>query len=225
MPPKLYYSPGACSLAAHMLLEEIGQPFVLDCVSIPQGMTSSAAFLKINPKGKVPVLDSDGEVLTELPAILLYLALRHPEGDWLPTRQPMALARCAEWLNWLSGTVHSTAIAQVWRASRFIGDPALEPQVEAQGRKNLMQAFEVIERRLNQQLYALGGQYSAVDPYLLVFYRWGNRMGIRMASHFPAWTTHAQRLMQRPAVQRAIEREGIVVWDYIDGGINPHPKR
>lgn len=224
MPPKLYYSPGACSLAVHVLLEEIGQPFELDCVSIPKGMTRSPAFLRINPKGRVPVLDIDGERLTELPAILLYLALRHPEGGWLPTTQPMALARCAEWLNWLSGTVHTMAVAQVWRAGRFIGDPALEPQVEAQGRINLIQAFERIEQRLAEVPYLTGEQYTAIDPYLLVFYRWGNRMGFHMPTRLPAWTAHTERLMQRPAMQRAVEREGIVVHDYIEGGINPHPK-
>ncbi|WP_370681976.1 glutathione S-transferase family protein [Comamonas sp. GB3 AK4-5] len=163
---KLYYSPGACSFAVHVLLEEIGQPFTQECVSIPQGMTSSAGFLRINPKGRVPVLVVGAEVLTELPAILLYLALRHPEGNWLPTAHPMALARCAEWFNWLSGTVHTMAVGQVWQAGRFIGEPCLEAQVEAKGRINLTQAFERIEGHLSREPYAVGRQYSAVDPYL-----------------------------------------------------------
>lgn len=184
MPSKLYYSPGACSFAVHVLLEEMARPSSLECVMIPQGMSRSAAFLRISPMGRVPVRVINTEVMTELPAMLLYLAFGHPQGNWLPTAHPMGVARCAEWLNWLSGTVHTMAVGQVWQASRLIGDPRLEAQVEAKGRINLHQAFKRIKSHFSQEPYAAGGQYSAIDPYLLVFYRWGNRMGFTWHSDF-----------------------------------------
>jgi glutathione S-transferase len=143
----LYYSPGACSLAPHIVLEEIGKPFELQLVSTSSGATRSLDYLKINPKGRVPVLVTNGTILTESPAILLYLALSNPDSHLLPN-DPESIARSVEWLNWLSGTVHAVAIRQIWRAEDFTSDETRISEVVNNGKRNLVSAFAYIETRM-----------------------------------------------------------------------------
>jgi glutathione S-transferase len=211
MTPKLYFSPGACSLAVHIVLEEIGAPYSLERVSVPDGATQSPAFTALNPKGRVPVLVVGDTVLTEAPAILSCLALSHPPSRLLPT-DPEPLARCLEWFNWLSGTVHAVAFAQIWRPQRFVADHALVNPVTTQGRDNVLEAFAMIEAKLRDRRWAVADRYSCVAPFLLVFYRWGNRIGLDMRDRYPAWTAHAGAVGARPAVQAALSQEGITVW-------------
>jgi glutathione S-transferase len=117
----LHYSPGACSLAPHIVLEEIGLPFTLKLVSTSDGSARQPGHLKLNPKGRVPVLTCKDFVITEAPAILLHLAMSNPQTGLLPS-EPDGLARSIEWFNWLSGTVHSIAIRQAWWPETFTAD-------------------------------------------------------------------------------------------------------
>jgi glutathione S-transferase len=224
MAVKLYYSPGACSLAAHIVLEELGEPYSLERVSIPDGKTRSADFLAINPKGKVPVLSIDGLILTELPAILLFLARSQPEKKLIP---PSAIgqSQCMEWLSWLVGSVHATSIAQIWNPQRFIDLPEQFAKVSAVGKKNLIDAYCSIETRLTGKEWILEDRFSVVDPFLLVFYRWGNRVGIDMRNQYPEWFHHTERMLSRPAVSRVVNREDIraQIHQYLEQGFNPHP--
>jgi glutathione S-transferase len=210
---KLYYSPRACSLAPHVLLEEIGAPYELELVSIAEGKTRSPEYLAINSKGRVPVLlTEEGEVLTELPAISWYLAQRQASPSLFP-HGVLPGARCLEWFNWLSGTLHAMAFGQFWRPQRFVEDQALFPQITAKGRDNILENFAFIERRLTGRNWAVGNAYTVVDPYLLVFFYWGNRIKLDMRCGYPKWTAHAERVLERPAVQRALRQEGVSVWD------------
>ena len=118
----LYYSPGSCSLAPHIVLQELGLPFTLKLVSTSDGATRSPAHLRLNPKGRVPVLTFGEAVLTEAPAILLHLALADPGQTLLPFA-PDGLVRCVEWFNWLSGTVHSGAAAVGSACGRAAASP------------------------------------------------------------------------------------------------------
>ena len=214
-PYQLSYSPGACSLAPHIVLEDLQLPFKLALVSTMDGSTQSADDLRLNPKGRVPVLVKGDFVLTEAPAILLHLALSHTPGpglaDLIPAA-PDALVRCVEWFNWLSGTVHAVAIRQVWRPQSFTQNVTQHTGIIVKGRDNLTDAFAYIEQRLVNAVWAVGVHYSVVDAYLLVFYRWGNRIGFDMSELYPVWTAHAKRLLERPAVARALTTEGILVW-------------
>jgi glutathione S-transferase len=210
MQPTLYYSPGACSLAPHIVLEEIGLPFSLSLVSTADGGTRAPAHLRLNPKGRVPVLVSGDSVLTEAPAILVHLALSHPGAALLADSQE-GLVRSLEWFNWLSGSVHAVAVRQVWRPETFTRDAAYD-SVIAKGKDNLTSAFGLIEERMKKSAWAVGDCYSIVDPYLLVFYRWGNRIGFDMRSLNETWTEHTLRVLERPAVARALSREEISVW-------------
>ncbi|MFN7571033.1 MAG: glutathione S-transferase family protein [Betaproteobacteria bacterium] len=211
MKPTLYFSPGACSLAPHIVLEEIGLPFQLSHTSTSDGSTRAAKFLRLNPKGRVPVLVIGGSVITEAPAILLHLATANNDRG-LIAATPEGLVRTVEWFNWLSGTVHAVAIRQVWRPESFTDVPAQHEDIVAKGKKNLAAAFSHIEQRFGDAAWAVADRYSIVDPYLLVFYRWGNRIGFDMRGQCPSWTRHALRVMDRPATMRALATENISVW-------------
>lgn len=209
---KLYYSPGACSLAPHIILEELCLSYQLELVSIAEGKTLTPEYLAINPKGRVPVLvTEEGEVLTEAPAICWYLAQQSDRS--LAPRDALAAARALEWGNWLSGAVHAMSFGQIWRPQRFAAETEFHPAIQAKGRADLLEHYAVIERRMNGHAWALGEAYSYIDAYLIVFYRWGNRIGIDMRAGYPAWTAHAERMQGRPAVQRALVQEGIQIWD------------
>ncbi len=207
----LYYSPGSCSLAVHIVLEELGLPFSLQLTSTSDGTTRSAEYLRVNPKGRVPVLVSGEFVLTEAPAILMYLAATNPVANLTPA-SPEAMARTLEWFNWLSGSVHAVAVRQVWRPETFTTDAAQHDTIVEKGRESLISAFALIEEKLLSAPWAVGSAYLVVDPYLLVFYRWGNRMRFDMTDRYPQWTRHARLLIERPAVAQALTRESISVW-------------
>lgn len=211
MTTTLYYSPGSCSLAAHIVLEEIGHPFSLVLVSSSDGSTKSPEHLQLNPKGRIPVLTVGQAIYTELPAILLHLSLSNPAAGLAPG-MPEGLVRSVEWFNWLSGTVHAVAIRQVWRPETFIRDPAQYSGVVAAGRENLEEEFQQIENRLTEKDWAVENRYSIVDPFLLVIFRWGNRIGFDMRKRYPAWTRHTLRMLERPAIGRALTTEALSVW-------------
>lgn len=210
---RLYYSPNSCSLAPHIVLEEIGEPYEEELVLATDGeMTDTHAWRAVNPKGRVPALTgvpgSVGgapDLLTEAPAILLYLARAHPEAGLLPD-DPVLVARAVEWMNWLSGAVHAQSFGQVWRPRRFVDDEALFPVVRGKGLANLREQFAYVEALLaDGRRWALPSGYSVVDAYLLVFWRWGGMVGLDMEDH-PAWRDLSMRVSTRPAVARLLTR-------------------
>lgn len=208
---KLYYSPGACSLAPHILLEELSVPYQLELVSIAEGKTETPEFQAINPKGRVPVLEVNGSFLTEAPAILAYLSLAHPEKSFLPS-EPIDHFRCLEWFNWLSGTVHAVGYGQLWRPERFINDRTQYEAISAKGRENIVDSYRYIESLLGGRTWVVGNSYSCVDPYMLVFYLWGISIGFNMRKEYPSWSALSARVLAREAVQRAIKQEGLPVY-------------
>ncbi|CAG8868514.1 Glutathione S-transferase GST-6.0 [Pseudomonas fluorescens] len=213
----LYYSPGACSLAAHILLEELEHPFELELCSALKGVgTQTPEYLSINPKGRVPALrrlggpigDTPG-VLTELPAILVYLASQEAPSRFIPD-SPDRLARCLEWLNWLSGTVHSLSFGQIWRPQRFVDDEALFPAIVKKGRINVLNNYNFIEQHIAAQSgHSLLSTFTIVHPVLLVFWIWGRWIDMDMQASFPNWTRLVRSIIERPAVQRALATEQI----------------
>lgn len=212
---RLYYSPGACSLAVHVVLEEIGTPYTLQEVSVARAETQQSAYLALNPKGRVPALaiPSETKLLTELPAILVYLARQRPEANLLPIASAVEEARAHEWLEWLSGWVHGVGYGGIWRPERFCAqDTSAHEAIRANGRRVVQEAYATIERTLGDgREWALPSGYTIVDPFLLVLYRWGNRIGLGMRANYAAWTALAERTLERPAVQRALAREGISI--------------
>ena len=216
-PRRLYYSPGACSLAPHIALAEIGEPYELELVDAKGGrMTDTPEWRALNPKGRVPALTGVAgsiggapELLTEAHAILFHLGRTHPESALWPSR-PEDEARAIEWMNWLSATVHGMCYGQIWRPQRYVEDPALFPAVRAKGNSNVRREYAYIESLLaDGREWAVGGRYSVVDMYLLVFWLWGRSIGLAMEADYPRWAALTRKVAARPAVKRVLEVEGL----------------
>ena len=210
-PLTLFYSPGACSLAPHVALEETGEPFEPRRVSFADSEQRKPDYLAINPKGRVPALVDNGFVVTENPAILRYIARRFPTAALWPD-DPRDEARCTEWMAWCSSTIH-VAYAHVRRAERYATSDAAQADVVETGRKAVRKTWEQVERKLaaSASPWAAGEGYSVADPYLFVFWQWGRgpNLAYDMERDFPAWTAHAKRMGERPAFRRALAREDI----------------
>ena len=208
---ELFYSPGACSLASHIVLEELGLEFERRPVLIAEGGQLSADYLKVNPRGRVPALVVDGRVVTEVPAILTYLATLKPDANLLPPYGSVELARALELVAWLSSTLH-IAYAQLWRPERFLPESADSTALVGHA-GTLIQGHKAEEEAWIAGPWVLGSDYSVADAYLLPFYRWGNRIGLAMAVECPRWAAWTQRMLERPAVASTIRAEGIAQFD------------
>ena len=203
---KLFYSPGACSLVTHIALEESGAEFEPVRVTLAQAEHLKPEYLDINPHARVPALATGHGVVTENIAILNLIADLFCKDGSVPRDDPYAAARCNELLGWFASTVH-ISFAQIWRAARFTRDESIHPAIVEGGRENLESQFAEIEA-LSGEGWLAGGRFTAADSYALTFFRWGRRIGMDMAA-FPRWAAHLERLLDRPAVQRVLEREGL----------------
>ncbi|HXZ02988.1 MAG TPA: glutathione S-transferase N-terminal domain-containing protein [Stellaceae bacterium] len=201
----LFYSPGACSMASHIGLEEAGASFESKLVALAKGEQRTADYLKINPRGKVPALRlDDGSVLTENTAILTYLARRFPEKGLLP-KDLAAEARCISMMAWLSNTVHP-AFTHIIRTERFAEDPIAALSVKETGKKNFWAALQEADGLVAGKKWMQGDQFTVCDPYALVFYGWGARIELPVTDlkHLAGWK---DRMLERPAVRKVLERE------------------
>ncbi len=113
-------------------------------------------------------------------------------------------------MNWLTG-IHSSVIAQNWRVERFSNNPSTYKDIQVKGMENLIEVCGQIDTKLRNLKWAVGEKYSIVDPYLLVFFRWGNRLGLDMRE-FLHWTKHAKLVEKRKAVQSVLKVENISIW-------------
>jgi glutathione S-transferase len=204
----LYYSPGACSLAPHIVLEELGIPYEAVKIATATGEQRSPEYLRINPRGRVPALAVDGKVLVENVAILTFLGGGFPAKGLWPARtwdQAQALSLMA----WLADTVHP-AFAHLYRPERYVSGSACVEAVKEGGRASFGESLREIDRLLAGKRWAIANRYSVVDAYLLVFYRWGNRNGFPVGD-LPHYTALVERLLARPAVKRVMAAEGITL--------------
>jgi glutathione S-transferase len=208
---KLYFAAGACSLAPHIALEETGARFALSRIDLAANQQKGQEYLRVNGKARVPALVDGDWVLTEAPAILRYIAARHPGAGLWPW-DARGDARCAEWLAWLSSTIH-VAFGHVRRANRYASDPRAAEDVAATAKKTCRELWRAVDAKIGDGPWAVGERYSVADPYLLVYWNWGRgpALGLDVERDLPHWTAHARRLAARPAVQRACAREGVML--------------
>lgn len=206
----LFFSPRACSLACHIALEESGLAFQARAVRIREGQHKAEEYLSVNPWGKIPALRIGDEVLTEAHAILSYVGDIAPEElHLIPRTDPLERARAHEWLNFLSGTVH-IAFRPLFRPALLLGDASLHPKLRATGVPNFQKTLLEVDRRLKDKTWALGDQFSIVDPYLFVFYMWSQRADVvELSPSLPNWKNLWQRLYERESTQRALATEGV----------------
>ena len=213
---KIYSSPRACSTASHIALEESGLDYDWEIVRIRKGEHRSDRFLAINPAGKLPVLQVDDRRLTESTAILTLIAdLAAPDVRLLPD-DSFARYRALEWMGFLTAAVH-LSFRPLFRPQQFMDDESLHDAVRERGGRHLKETLLEVERRLDGRVWALGDDFSVVDPYLLVFHIWSQRDDIRPhVADMPNWGRHREAMMQREATARILEREGITAENITD---------
>lgn len=199
---KLYYAPGACSLASHIALQETGLPFEFDKVDLAARKTASGEdFLQINPKGYVPALRlDDGSILTEGAAILQYVADRRPESNLAPAAGTLERYRLQEWLNFISTEIH--------KAFSPLFNRSLPEEARTRGLGQLAKRFGYVETWLADKDYLLGGRFTVADAYLFTVARWSKAVGFDLGP-FPKVQDYLARIAARPAVQEAMKAEGL----------------
>ncbi len=203
---KLYYSPGACSIGIHVLLEEIGKPYASEFVNLREGAQFAPNYKAINPKSKVPALErNDGSILTEFPVIAHWLARQNPEADLLP-KDEEALTRALEAMEYVVGTIHGQGFARIFRSERFAPSPSDHEAVKAAGRQIVEAGFAVVDKALSGKNY-LSGSFSIADAALFYTEFWAaKRLGMTLPANLSA---HFARLLARPAVKRVLEQENL----------------
>lgn len=165
---KLYYSPGACSLATHIVLEWLGNPYEIHKVTIyPE---KSVELIKANPMGAVPVIEDGGWVLTQNSAILNYLADSNPASRLGGESTPRGRAEVNRWVGFLNSDMHPTFKA-LFGATTYLGDAKMIEKTKQQARTQLRRQFEVLSRQLEGRSWIAGAR-SVADPYLFVMLRW-----------------------------------------------------
>lgn len=204
--PKLYFSPGAVSMATHMALEEVGAPYVLEPISTRDGEQRSPRYLAVHPLGRLPALEiAPGVILTETPALLTYLAEQNPKRDLLP-QDPLLRARAHEWMSLLASSVH-VAFLSFFRSDRYTSNEAAKEALKVDGRQHFWRMMAHLESRLPEAGFALGEKYTLCDAYLTVFFLWARRFEFPVAE-LPRYQQVATQVLARPAIRRTLEQEG-----------------
>ncbi len=200
---KLYYSPGACSLASHIALYETGLPFEIDRLIKTTKMTVGGEnFMQINPKGYVPTIKlDDGSILTEGAAVLQYIADQKPDSGLAPKAGTMERYRLQEWLTFISSELHKSF------SPMFNKDTTEE--VKTNVRNLLTKRFGYVETQLANKPYLMGDHFTVADAYLFVVVNWSNPVGFDL-SPFPRIKEYQARIAARPAVQAAMKAEGLL---------------
>jgi glutathione S-transferase len=185
---KLYYSNGSCSLSTHIALEESGAKFEAQRLNLREGEQKRPEYLAINPKGRVPALVVDGGVVTEVPAVLSYIADTHPQAKLLPQPGMLARAKAQEWMAWCASTVHRDF------------SPLFRDKDNVEQRKLVQGHLDQYEQWL-KGTYVLGEEFSVADCYTPVFTLWALRFGLTLG---PKTRASAKAILARPGAQRAV---------------------
>ena len=200
---KLYYAPGACSLAVNIALHEAGIPFDLERVDNKTKVTKSGEnFWDVNPKGVVPVLKFDsGETLTEVVAVLQYVADQKSEAGLMPKSGTMDYYRALEWLSFVGTELHKQ-FTPLFKE----GTPG---DYRVIAKENVLNAFKHVDERLAGRQWLVGDRYSVADIYLFVVSNWGRFQDIDVAQ-WPNLNDLRTRIRARPKVQDAMKAEGLI---------------
>lgn len=199
---KLYYSPGACSMAVHITLNEGDFSFDKEQVDLATKKTASGAdFTAINPNGYVPALQlNNGEVLTEAAVILAYLADQAPERKLAPATGSMERYRLQEKLNFITTELH--------KGFGSLFNPAMPDDWRVQVKEGLGKRLDYIARQLKDKQYLMGEQFSIADAYLFTILGWSKLVKVDL-SPWPVLASYTARIAERPSVQAAMKAEGL----------------
>ena len=199
---RLYYSPNSCALASHIILEEIGADYSLELVDFTKNEQKKPDYLKVNPKARVPALQTKDGIITETPAILLFLAQSFPSQNVAPLDQPFRLAQAQEFNSYLCSTVH-VAHAHLSRGSRWSDDEASIASMTKKVPENVGNCFQLIDEKMIKGPWVLGEHFSICDAYLYTLTRWLERDGVER-QQLPKVNTHFLKMEERPSIQSII---------------------
>lgn len=199
----LYHAPFTCAQAVHIALLEAGAAFDVQWLDLQQQHQRTPDFLRLNPNGRVPALATPQGVLTEVQALLLFVAQRYPEAGLAPLSNPFELARLQSLHSYLASTVH-VAHAHQRRGSRWADEPEAIAAMQRKVAHNMTEAFAHLEAHwLTPGPWVLGERYSVGDAYLFTIGQWLASDGVD-EQQFPRLLAHRERMLARPAVQQAL---------------------
>ncbi len=200
---KLYFAPGACSLSPHIVLEEASIVADTEQVNNQEKKTKSGAdYWRINPKGQVPALQLDsGEMLTEGPVIVQYLADQKPASGLVPPAGTIERYRVQEWLNFITSELHKS-FGPIFR-------PTTPDAFKTISKENLGKRFDWLDKQLAGRQYLMGEKFTVADAYLFTVLRWTARIQIDLGQ-WPNLKAYVDRVAARPKVQAAMKAEGLI---------------
>ncbi|VUC33480.1 unnamed protein product [Clonostachys rosea] len=210
-----YFAPSACSLASHLLLEELGVPYRAVPMAYKPGTGLESAdgtinhseYRKIHPSGYVPALCVDGDVITESPAVLSYLATLAPEKN-LAGRTELEKAHTIEWLSYLAGTLHASSYNLMFWPGRFTDAEDQQSKTQEKGRVAVISCYSRIEKALEQREFPVGDAESLVDYYLVPFYHWAAKVNIDVTP-YPNYLALVRRMEGKDSAKRVLREESV----------------
>ena len=197
---KFYYAPKTCALAVHLALEHIGAPYEAIQLDFSQQSQRSPEFLSINPKGRVPAIVTDEGILTETPALLLYLCQRHPEAELAPLDDNFATAQMQAFNSYLCATVH-VAHAHRVRGIRWADDENAIESMKKKVPQSMGDAMALIENGMLKGPWVMGEQYTVADMYLYTISNWLEGDGVDI-SKLPIVIAHREKMANDPLIQK-----------------------
>jgi len=197
----LYLAPGTCAQAVHIALHDAEAPHRLHVLDFAAGEQRGAAYLAVNPRGRVPALVTEQGTLTEVPALLTFIAQSFPAAKLAPLESPFRLAEVQAFNSYLCSTVH-VAHAHKRRGARWADDPAAHEAMQRKVPANMTQCFEHIEDDVLKGPWVFGEDYTIADPYLFTIAEWLEADGVDV-TRFPKLLAHRARMLARESVQRA----------------------
>ncbi|MBI5263089.1 MAG: glutathione S-transferase N-terminal domain-containing protein [Bradyrhizobium sp.] len=202
---KLYYAPGTCALATHIVLEEAGASYTTERIDFKSNQQNSPEYLSINPKGRVPSLVTDRGILTETPAMLAFIAQTFPKAKLAPLDDAFAFAQVQAFNSYLCSTVH-VAHAHRMRGYRWAGEESSFADMKRMVPKTVGACFALIEREMLKGPWVMGESYTVCDAYLFTLSGWLEVDGVDIAT-LPKVADHRRRMAERPAVRKVVAEE------------------
>jgi glutathione S-transferase len=197
-----FYAPHTCALASHIALEEAGANYEAKRLNFAESEQQKPEYLAVNPKGRVPALATDQGIITETPAILVFIAQTHPKAKLAPFDDPFVLAEIQAFNSYLCSTVHP-AHAHMRRGYRWSDDEAAHESMKRKVPQNMTECFGIIEEKMFKGPWVMGEDYTIADPYLFTIASWLEGDGVD-AKQFPKVYDHRNRMGERPAVKKVL---------------------
>jgi glutathione S-transferase len=202
---KLYYARNSCALASHIALEETGAPYEAVRIDFGSAQQRGPEYLRINPKGRVPSLQTERGILTETPAILAFIAQSFPAARLAPLDDPFAFGEVQAFNSYLCSTVH-VAHAHGGRGYRWADDESSFADMKRKVPQTMRECFNLIETQMLRGPWVCGDAYTICDPYLFTISGWLARDQVDIAE-FPKVKAHADAMNKRAAVQNVLQAQ------------------